>query len=279
MQTSINQESNTNSGHHCQLMFDSPPDLLEELKKCASTLTEKLQNDTFEEASDLISKMMECRDQHIYQSIGKLTRGLHDSIVNFNVDSGKKEESDINDNECEFNDASNRLNYVIELTQNAADKTMDMVEEAAPLALDLAQEAASLKTEWARLKQREMTPDEFRELYKRMDTFFEQMDVSTEKLNQNLQNIILEQGFQDLTGQVLKMVIGLVTDVEENLVELVRIASQVESVVGIVPGEEAQANNESLDIAGEGPQVKAEKRDDVVTSQDDVDDLLSSLGF
>ncbi|RMM12016.1 Protein phosphatase CheZ, partial [Pseudomonas syringae pv. maculicola] len=30
---------------------------------------------------------------------------------------------------------------------------------------------------------------------------------------------------------------------------------------------------------GEGPQIHADKREDVVSGQDDVDDLLSSLGF
>jgi chemotaxis protein CheZ len=30
---------------------------------------------------------------------------------------------------------------------------------------------------------------------------------------------------------------------------------------------------------GEGPQMKKEERVDVVSGQDDVDDLLSSLGF
>jgi chemotaxis protein CheZ len=30
---------------------------------------------------------------------------------------------------------------------------------------------------------------------------------------------------------------------------------------------------------GEGPQMNAEVREDVVSGQDDVDDLLSSLGF
>ena len=83
-----------------------------------------------------------------------------------------------------------------------------------------------------------------------------------------------------MTGQVLKRVIGLITDVEERLVSLVRIAGQVEEVVGIE--EEAAANSqeaEGPDIKGEGPQINADKRADVVSGQDDVDDLLSSLGF
>lgn len=252
---------------------------IDELRQCAALLSEKLQKDEYEEASVLINSLTESRDKHIFQSVGKLTRGLHDAIVNFNVDGDKK--CDVKDavkGECELNDASSRLEYVINLTQSAADKTMDMVEACAPLSMELGQEAASLKQEWARLKNREMSADEFRELYKRLDVFFEQLDAGTNKLNENLQNIILEQGFQDLTGQVLKKVISLVTEVESSLVSLVRIAGQVEDVVGIEAKENAK-NDEGPDISGEGPQHKAAQRDDVVNSQDEVDDLLSSLGF
>lgn len=263
-----------------QLSTQPQPDVIDELRQCASILTEKLQSDKYEEASKLIENIMDCRDQHIFQSIGKLTRGLHDAIVNFNVDGGVCTIEDAKNKECEFNDASNRLNYVIELTQNAAEKTMDMVEEAAPITADLSQEAATLKDEWKRLRQREMTPDEFRALYNRLDDFFDKTNTGTTKLNENLQNIILEQGFQDLTGQVLKRVISLVSEVEENLVSLVRIAGQVEDVVGIKaePIVNGNANN-GADIKGEGPQIKANEREDVVNSQDEVDDLLSSLGF
>ena len=178
-------------------------------------------------------------------------------------------------------DASDRLNYVIETTQAAADKTMDMVEASAPIAVNLGEEAAALHEEWGRLKRREMTADEFREVYKRMDTFLNDMRDGTGELNKNLQDIILEQGFQDLTGQVLKRVIGLIREVEESLVNLVRIAGQVEEITGLADsadtGTEATAKTEAVEA--EGPQIHADKRDDVVSGQDDVDDLLSSLGF
>lgn len=263
-----------------QLAMPSNQDMIDELRQCASLLTEKLQSDKYDEASKLIENLMESRDKYIFQSIGRLTRGLHDSIVNFNVDGGACSIEKAVAEECEFNDASNRLNYVIELTQNAAEKTMDMVEASAPISMDMAQEASLLKNEWSRIRSREMTVSEFRELYKRMDVFFEQMDSSTTTLNENLQNIILEQGFQDLTGQVLKRVISLITEVEADLVSLVRIAGQVEEVVGITPEKKAEAVIEgTADIKGEGPQIKANEREDVVCGQDEVDDLLSSLGF
>ncbi|WP_049629911.1 protein phosphatase CheZ [Cellvibrio sp. pealriver] len=252
-----------------------------ELKECAKLLTEKLQSNQFEDASVLIQSITQSRDRHIFQSVGRLTRGLHNAIVNFNVDADLSKEPPKIEN-SDIHDASNRLNYVIELTQKAAEKTMDMVDEAAPIAMNLGQEASSLRTEWARLKRREMDAAEFRQLYERMDGFLGQMVTGTEQLSKNLQDIVLEQGFQDLTGQVLKRVIGLINDVEKDLVSLVRIAGQVEEITGLTSDSETVAHDMEImqkrKTEAEGPQINKE-RADVVSGQDDVDDLLSSLGF
>jgi len=265
-----------------EILVDPNNDIfIAELKECAKLLAEKLQGNHFEEASALIRSITESRDRHIFQTVGKLTRGLHNAIVNFHVDADlskkppKIEGSDIHD-------ASNRLNYVIELTQKAAEKTMDMVDEAAPIAANLGQEASLLRADWARLKRREMSANEFRDLYERMDGFLGQMEVGTERLNKSLQDIVLEQGFQDLTGQVLKRVIGLIKDVEKDLVELVRMAGQVEEITGIVDAVENEHEIDDLiekrKHEAEGPQINKAK-DNVVSGQDEVDDLLSSLGF
>ena len=78
----------------------------------------------------------------------------------------------------------------------------------------------------------------------------------------------------------MKKVIGLITEVEASLVSLVRIAGQVEEVVGIESNKRPKdKSQEGPDIASEGPQHKADQRKDIVSGQDDVDDLLSSLGF
>ncbi len=253
-------------------------EFISELRDCAKKLVTKLEGDDFEDASMLIHQMLETRDRHIFLSVGKLTRGLHSAIVNFHVDSGLDENTA---EEAAIQDATDRLSYVIQLTQQAADKTMDMVEASAPIAMNLGEEAKSLHAEWGRLKRREMTTDEFRTLYNRMDDFLLQMDSGTEQLSKNLQDIILEQGFQDLTGQVLKRVIGLIGDVERDLVDLVRIAGQVEDVTGLPFDADKDSEAAIIDnkAEAEGPQIHADKRDDVVSGQDDVDDLLSSLGF
>lgn len=249
---------------------------LEKLQDCATHLVEKLQSDQYSEASEMIHGLIAARDQHIFQTVGQLTRALHEAIVNFNVDADlESEPPEINNSE--IRDASNRLEYVINMTQDAADKTMDRVEGIAPIAMNLGQEATRLRSEWDRLKRREMTKEEFKELYGQVGDFLTQMDEGTQQLNKSLQDIILEQGYQDLTGQVLKKVIGLITDVENELVNLMRIAGQVEQVTGMAGDKPARPVSDSS--KAEGPQIHADKRDDVVSGQDDVDDLLSSLGF
>jgi len=254
-----------------------------ELRDCAKLLSEKLNGEDIEGASVLIEQLIEVRDRNIFNQVGQLTRGLHDALCNFSID-GDLNKTPPETSSSDSQDASEHINYVIDMTQKAADKTMDMVEASAPIALSLGQEAATLRQEWARMKRREMTADEFRDVYQRVDDFFGQMSSGTTELNKNLQNIVLEQGFQDLTGQVLKRVISLVKGVEENLVSLVRIAGQVEEITGLVDAADTQSKPENVstttaDIEAEGPQINADKREDVVSGQDEVDDLLSSLGF
>lgn len=259
-----------------QLQLQSEHNFVSDLQDCANLLIEKLQNDSFHEASQIIETMIQARDRHIFNSVGQLTRGLHNAIVNFHVDADMSSAPPEIAN-SDIQDASDRLNYVMDLTQKAADKTMDMVEASVPIAVNLGQEAEGLRSEWERLRRREMSREEFASLYERMNEFLGHMCEGTEQLSENMQSIVLEQGFQDLTGQVLKRVITLVRDVERDLVSLVRVAGQVEKVAGMSAPEKEEKKEKNL--KGEGPQIHAGKRSDVVQGQDEVDDLLSSLGF
>ena len=109
-----------------------------------------------------------------------------------------------------------------------------------------------------------------------------QTAIGSERLNKSLQDIVLEQGFQDLTGQVLKRVMGLINEVEKDLVQLVLMASQVEEITGLAKPETDEHEMEELiekrKHEAEGPQIN-KARENVVSGQDEVDDLLSSLGF
>ena len=93
------------------------------------------------------------------------------------------------------------------------------------------------------------------------------------QLHLNMTEIMMAQDFQDLTGQVIKRVIELVKEVEDSLIHLL-------TVFGEPGSNNANEEEKAVDNNGvEGPIIDAETREDAVSSQDEVDDLLSSLGF
>src|SRR5690606_28462837 len=114
-----------------------------------------------------------------------------------------------------------------------------------------------------------------RELAKRVELFLANSERDSGKLSGHLNDILLAQDYQDLTGQVIKRVTQLVTDVESNLLKLMLMATQVDRYAGIEHDQEAlraEKQQEKNPSQGEGPQIHADKLDDVASSQDDVDD-------
>jgi chemotaxis protein CheZ len=156
------------------------------------------------------------------------------------------------------------------------------VEQSTPLMNGLSADAKALSADWGRFMRREIGAEEFRDLARRVDGFLTRSEKETHEVASHLNDILLAQDYQDLTGQVIKRVTQLVTEVESNLLKLVLMASQVDRFAGIEHDQEVfrkQKEQEKLHSKGEGPQIHADKREDVVSGQDDVDDLLSSLGF
>ena len=82
----------------------------------------------------------------------------------------------------------------------------------------------------------------------------------------------MAQDFQDLTGQIIRRVITLVNEVEGRLVEIL-------TAFGSSQLEQSAHKNNKASTDPEGPILNPQERDDSVSSQDEVDDLLSSLGF
>ena len=242
----------------------------------AKALVTQLEEGNSTGALDTINELYQKRDFGLYQEIGKLTRNIHEAIRDFEIDITIPSTED--EPSSKMADASDRLNYVIKLTENAANKTMDMVEDTIPISKELGDTATKLKGDWQRLIRRELSGEEFRNLYKEMNGFLEFTADKTSNIDSNLSAILLAQDYQDLTGQVIKRVIALVTNVQSNLLDMVEAASKVERIVGIDHGID-ESKPAVADIVAEGPAVNADEREDVVKNQDEVDDLLSSLGF
>jgi chemotaxis protein CheZ len=257
---------------------DSLGDFESTLKKHAHELVQSLEKGKFGDAVQLIHELNQTRDRGLYQEVGKLTRELHSAIVNFQIDPSMPQAEEVS----QITDATERLSYVVRLTENAANRTMDLVEQSTPLMSGLTNDAAALSADWGRFMRREVGAEEFRELARRVDGFLTRSETETRQVSANLNDILLAQDYQDLTGQVIKRVTQLVTEVESNLLKLVLMASQVDRFAGIEHDHQSirtEKDQEKHLSQGEGPQIHADKREDVVSGQDDVDDLLSSLGF
>lgn len=242
------------------------------LTEQASDLVKHVESGDFAGAMQVIADLNETRDRTLYQEVGRLTRTLHEAIRNFNIEMEKQPQQE---EISKISDASDRLAYVVDLTDKAANRTMDLAEETMPIAVAMKEEAHHISASWGRLRRREMSPSEFRELHNKIDVFFKQLASNSDTVYNNLSEILLAQDYQDLTGQVIQKVTGLVREVEDNLVQLVAMAGNVDRITGM---EHDNQIEEADPLKGHGPQVNKAKPD-VVSSQDDVDDLLSSLGF
>src|SRR5690606_10982142 len=152
------------------------------LKLHAKGLLDSLEKGNFGDAVQLIHELNKTRDRGLYHEVGKLTRELHNSIVNFSLDPRMPHAQEIS----AITDATERLDYVVRLTENAANPTMDLVEQSARLVNDLASEAGQLQGEWERLMRRELGADAVRDLARRIELFLSRSQRDHSKLSANL---------------------------------------------------------------------------------------------
>ncbi|WP_299791279.1 protein phosphatase CheZ [uncultured Shewanella sp.] len=232
----------------------------------ANKLVELLTQGEQDKADELVREIATPIQKELFDEVGRLTRQLHSAIVDFQVDDRLVKLAN-----TEIPDAKERLTYVIDMTEQAANKTMDAVEECLPLAEALTTNIQSVKPTWGKLMRRDIELNEFKALCHDIQQFVDRSELDTIRLRELLNQILLAQDFQDLTGQMIRRVIDLVREVENNLVSML-------TVFGEQPVSE-DASSVSSDVEAEGPIINAEEREDVVTGQDEVDDLLSSLGF
>ena len=101
----------------------------------AKSLVEFLETGQQDKADALIAEIQNPTNSELFAEIGKLTRQLHDSLNNFQLDSRLNDLAN-----ADIPDAKERLNYVITRTEEAANKTMDVVESIFPVVDNLAEQ-------------------------------------------------------------------------------------------------------------------------------------------
>ena len=240
--------------------------MLDENLKQAKQLVEHLEAGDISQADLVINELCLSRENNIFQDLGKLTRELHETITDIGDDARLH---DIMHNEMP--DAKHNLDHVIELTEDAANKTLTAVEHSSPLLDDLTERAIYLQ----RLLQGHMKKlndnNKLSFIEEELEGFLDKVCTDIKHVNKNMNDILMAQGYQDISGQIIQRVGKMVQDVEHSLIDILKINS---SSVGRTTTNDSEKNR-----TGHGPAVPATRTDDVLNNQDDVDDLLSTLGF
>ncbi|MGL5700423.1 MAG: protein phosphatase CheZ [Kluyvera sp.] len=201
----------------------------------------------------------------LFSRIGHLTRLLRDSMASFGLDKAIMDAAEA------IPDARDRLSYVVGKTSQAADRALTCVEIARPLQDTLSEEAQALTRRWDEWFESPIELPEARELVIDTRHFLKETPMVVNKTNEQLMDIMMAQDFQDLTGQVIQRMMRLIESIENELIQvLVENMPQTQVVRTEDP--------DDLDNLKNGPQIDHSKAG-VAASQDQVDDLLESLGF
>ena len=202
------------------------------------------------------------KQEAVFNRIGHMARALHDTLGQLGHDKF------IEKTVSALPDAKDRLAYVANLTEQAACRVLNATDVAGPLVDDIGNAAQALTERWDGVFANQMGPEEFRKLAIETRAFLkDQVPTKTQAVHTQLTEIMMAQDFQDLTGQVIKKIVTLAQELESGLMGV---------LLEVVPDTKRTDEVESL---MNGPVINAEGRSDVVVNQEQVDDLLESLGF
>ena len=193
--------------------------------------------------------------------VGHLTRTLHDSLRELGYDQA------IQNAAHEIPDVRDRLNYVVKMTDQAAQRVLNAIDLALPLQEKIAAEAVRLSNDWQSLLDTPFDEAAYRNMANLTVRYLAETADNSGATKQQLMEIMMAQDFQDLTGQVIRKVTDIAHNLEHQLVQL---------LLEYAPTEIKREKNNGL---LNGPQIDPENTVDVVSDQGQVDDLLDSLGF
>ena len=241
---------------------------------CVDALSEALRGGDETAFFTAVDHIVRMREPQTLTEIRRLTGDLQKALERFSIESRLADYA-----ENEIPDARTRLTHVIKMTDEAAHRTLDLVERSGPLAERTAREAGALLDSLRTYRERPSdgsgfeaavrSIDAFLPVARAVEAFLPDARSDSDQIRRNLADVLLAQGYQDLTGQVIRSVIKLVGELEETLASLADLSGDVveHATLGESPNK------------GHGPVVPGVTRGEVAAGQTDVDALLSGLGM
>jgi chemotaxis protein CheZ len=199
--------------------------------------------------------------ENVLIRVGQLTRSLHDSLRGLGLDKLIEKAAH------EIPNVKDRLDYVTKMSEQAAQRVLNATDVAGPLQDKIEESSEEIRKEWQKALDGMYSDKQYRALAEATLQSLSGTIAASVETRKLLLEIMMAQDFQDLTGQVIKRISDLVTNVEKQLVQM---------LIDYAPAEmKREVSNGLLN----GPQINPTLSADIVASQDQVDDLLESLGF
>ncbi|HAL39924.1 MAG TPA: protein phosphatase CheZ [Polaromonas sp.] len=198
--------------------------------------------------------------EQLVNRIGHLTRQMREGMRELGLDKGIARAAEA------IPDARDRLGYVAQMTERAAERALNAIDVAQPIQEGLSKKAKGLTQRWDVWFASPLELDDARELVLDTRSYLSEVPQQVSATNAQLMEIMMAQDFQDLTGQVIKKMMDVIKEMETQLLQL---------LVDNTPVEKRQDVSHGL---LNGPQIKVGNAD-AVDDQGQVDDLLASLGF
>jgi chemotaxis protein CheZ len=221
-------------------------------------------------------QLSEEASEELIHRIGKLTRMLRENMRELGLDKEIEKAAEA------IPGARDRLHYVAAMTEQAAERALNAIDRAQPMQDQLTERAEALDKRWAEWFEAPKELDDAKALVKDTRSYLSDVPDMTAATSKELLEIMMAQDFQDLTGQVIKKMMDVIREIEHQLVQVlidnVPEAQARETMQRKAEDQwkhdTARRNEELLN----GPQVNDEAPD-IVSGQDQVDDLLDELGF
>jgi chemotaxis protein CheZ len=205
-----------------------------------------------------VDALAAARGHGLMQEVGELTREIRGALERFCNDARLEDLT-----RREVPDARLSLEHVLELTSAAAHRTMDLVEQSCIPAEHTRDLADRIGPQW-----RESRAASSGEAAVRMDEFIEAARSDAELIRRNLGEVLMAQGYQDLSGQIIRSVMQLIDEIQHALAGLVALSQ----------GQAVDYERRADDGRGPGgPRIPGKAADGLVDGQDEVDRLLSGL--
>ncbi len=197
----------------------------------------------------------------IYERIGSLARKLHDSLKEIGQGHALAHAKEHLPQDRE------RLAFVGQLMEQSATKVIDICEQQIPILEEQHRQLDALQQQWEQFLDGKLSLDAFKTLAKAQPQHFLNLKHSSSASKNSYLNILMAQDFQDLAGQTLSKIILNVQQLEQDLFQLLAFTA-VEST-----------KKEQIEGFLAGPRFSDTHHADILSSQEQVDDLLKDLGF